>query len=412
MRKNLSVFFFIFLFFTLDDAFSQEKNVYSLSEAIDVALKNNPEVKIAEKEIESAKGRKLQAFSPQQPDLTFSWEGIYSGQPLNRANTRLIGVEQTLEFPYKLFVKKSVSNREIDITYENLNRTKSLITAEGKRAFYRINHQQKLLEILESSVGLLRQFQEATLLKYQSGDLPYFEVVRAKVEIAKTQNEIIEAKKELISAKNNLNLLLGRKGSEDFQLKDELIFVPFLKDKAETVQEFSQKNHTLKIAKFTKERENKNLHLANLSFIPDLRFSGGFFSERGGKFIPSFQIGFSLPLWWWNPQGQIQENKANLNSAQLREIAFERIVKSEIEKAYELVKISEEQVLLFEKSILIEVDEELKAGINSYQYNQIEAFGLLDIYRTNKTTKIEYYKALFNYLSALADLEVAGEITQ
>ncbi len=411
MCKNV-LLIFTFLFLIVNQVFSQEKDIYSLDKAIETALHNNPEVKIAEKEIESAKGRRLQSFAPQQPDLSFSWEGIYTGQPLNRANTRLIAIEQNLEFPYKLLVKKSVSNREIDISYENLSRIKSLITTEVKKVFYRINHQQKLLEILESSLGLLRQFQEATLLKYQSGDLPYFEVIRAKVEIAKTQNEIIEAKKELISAKNNFNLLLGKKGAEDLELKDELVYAPFLKEKQQTIQELSQKNHTLNIAQIVKERENKNLQLANLSFIPDLNFSGGFFSERGEKFIPSFQIGFSLPLWWWSPKGQIQENKANLKSAEIRQIAVERVVKSEIEKAYELVKISEEQVLLFEKSILKEIDEELKAGINSYQYNQIEALGLLDIYRTNKTTKLEYYKALYNYLSDLADLEVAGEITQ
>lgn|SRR5574341_1229169 len=403
---------FTFLFLVFNPAFSQEQSSYSLAEAIDMALRNNPEVKVAEKGIEAAKGRKSQAFSLQQPDLSFSWEGIYPGQPLNKANTRVIGAEQTLEFPYKLFVRKSVSNSEIDISYENLSRTKSLITTDVKKAFYRVNYLQKLFETLESTLGLLRQFQEATLLKYQSGDLPYFEVIRAKAEIAKTQNEIIEAKKELISAKNNLNLLLGRKGSEDFQLKDELAFVPLLKDKSETVQEFSGKNHNLKIARLAKEREDKNLQLANLSFVPDLKFSGGFFSERGEKYIPTFRIGFSLPLWWWNQKGQIQENKANLKSAEIRQTTVERVVKSEIEKAYELVKISQEQVLLFEKSILKEVDEELKAGINGYQYNQIEALSLLDIYRTNKTTKIEYYRALFNYLSALADLEVAGEISQ
>jgi len=412
MHKNLSVFFFTFLFFTFDGAFSQEKNVYSLSEAIDVALKNNPEVKISEKEIESAKGRRLQAFSPQQPYLSFSWEGIYSGQPLNRANTRLIGIEQNLEFPYKLFVRKSASNREIDISYENLSRTRVLISAQVKKVYYRVNYQQKLLEILESTVGLLRQFQEATLLKYQAGDLPYFEVIRAKVEIAKTQNEIIEAKKELVSAKKNFNLLLGKKGSDAFELRDEQSFVPFLKDKQETIQEFSQKSYTLKIAQITKEKEDKALDLAKMSFIPDLKFSGGFFSDRGEKFIPSFEIGFSFPLWWWSPRGQVQEKKANLKIAETRQVALDRIVKSEIEKAYELVKISEEQVLLFEKSILKEIDEELKAGINSYQYNQIDALSLLDIYRTNKAAKTEYYKALFSYLSGLADLEVAGEITQ
>jgi outer membrane protein TolC len=265
---------------------------------------------------------------------------------------------------------------------------------------------------LDFTLELLNQFQKATLFKYQSGDLLYFEVVRAKVEIAKTQNEVLEAKKELISAKMEFNLLLGKKGSEEFELADSLAYVPFDKSKEKAVEEFVHQNRTLKITQLSRERESKSLSLAKTSFIPDLHFSGGYLSESGGKFIPSFEVGFSLPLWWWNPKGQIQENKANLRIAYIREQAMERTVRSEIESAYDIVKASQEQVVLFEKTLLKEIGEELKAGINSYQYNQIDALGLLDIYRTNKTTQIEYYKTLFNYLSALADMEVSGEETE
>ena len=400
---------FLVLFSTIVTGLAQEKHIYSLQEAIDQALQNNPKVLIGQREIESARGKKLQSSSPDQPELTFAWEGIPSGQPLSRANERTISLEQNIEFPSKLLLRKGVANREIDIAMENLNRTKALITAEVKKAYFRVSYQLKLVETLEFTLGLLKQFQDATLVKYQSGYLPYFEVVRAKVEIAKTQNEIIETKKELVSVKSEFNLLLGKKGSEEFELKDVPSYVPFEKSKEQMVPELAQKNRTLKIAQLSREKESQSLKLAQTSFIPDLRFSGGYVSETGEKFVPSFEVGFSLPLWWWKPKGAIQENRANLKIAEIREVAFDRIVKSEIEKAYELVKASEEQVLLFEKTLLREIDEELEAGISSYQYNQIDALGLLDIYRTNKTSKIEYHRALYNYLSALADLEVAGE---
>ena len=389
----------------------QEKVTYTLEEAIRLALINNPQIKIVEKEIDSAKGKRLQAFSLTPPELVFTWEGIPSGKSFSQANERTVSLEQNLEFPVKLFLRKDAATKELEISYEKLNRTKALVSAEVKKVYYQVNFQQKLVETLEFTLGLLKQFQEATRFKYQSGELPYFEVIRANVEVAKTQNEIIEAKRELLSAKNNFNLLLGKRGSEDLELKDELRFTPYLKDEKETLNEYRTKSRTLKITQIMMEKENKNLKLANLSFIPDLKLSGGFFSESGEKFIPSFQIGLSLPLWWWNPKGQIQENRAIFRTAQIKQETALRVVQSEIEKVYQLVRLSEEQVLLFEKNILKEIDEELKAGINSYQYNQIDALGLLDIYRTNKTARIEYYKALLNYLSGLADLEVAGEET-
>lgn len=402
----------LIIFLEINEGFVQEIHTYSQQEAIDLALQNNPEVLIAQKEIESAKGKKLQSASPEQPELSFAWEGIPAGESFSRANERTISLSQSLEFPYKLLLRRDVSNKDVEIAVENLNRTKALITSEIKKAYYRVIYQLKLVETLEFNLGLLKQFQEATLLKYQSGDLPYFEVVRAKVEIAKTQNEIIEAKKELVSVRSEFNLLLGKKGSEEFELEDALSYLPFEKSKEQILQELTQRNRTLKITQLSEERERKSLRLAKNSFIPDFNFSAGYFSESGDRFVPSFEIGLSLPLWWWNPKGQIQENKANFKIAQIRQEASARVIKSEIEKAYELAKASQEQVLLFEKTLLKEIDEELKAGINSYQYNQIDALGLLDIYRTNKTSKVEYYRALYNYLSALAELEVAGEEDQ
>ncbi|MDP3025349.1 MAG: TolC family protein [candidate division Zixibacteria bacterium] len=410
MSKNLFLWALILVLLN-GISLGQEKVTYSLEEAIRLALVNNPQIKIAEKEIDSAKGKRLQAFSLAPPELAFSWEGIPSGKSFSQANERTVSLEQNLEFPVKLFLRKDAATKELEISYERLNRAKALVAAEVKKAYYQVNYQQGLVETLEFTLDLLKQFQEATRIKYQSGELPYFEVIRANVEVAKTQNEIIEAKQELISVKNNFNLILGKRGSEDFELKDELRFTPYLKNEEETLNEYRAENRTLRIAQIFREKENVNLKLANLTFIPDLKLSGGFFSESGEKFILSFQIGLSLPLWWWNAKGQIQENRADFQTAQIKQETALRVVQSEIEKAYKLVRTSEEQVLLFEKTLLKEIDEELKAGINSYQYNQIDALGLLDIYRTNKMAKIEYYKALLNYLSGLADLEVAGEET-
>ena len=407
---------FVFIFLTLllisASGIGQEKQTYSLPEAIDRALRNNPDVLMAQKEIEAAKGRKLQAISPEQPELNLAWEGIESGGSLSKAKERNITLSQNLEFPSKYILKRGVGQREFDIALENLGRIKSLVAARVKGAYYKVKYFERLVETLEFTLGLLNQFRDATLFKYQAGELPYFEVIRAKVEIAKTQNEILEAKKELQTYQTELNLILGRFGSEELNLTDELIFVPFQESKEQTLPRLTQQSKSLKIARLTLEKEAKNLSLARSSFIPDLSLTGGMLSEGGQGYIPSFGVGITLPLWWWNPKGQIQENRANLQIAETRKQALERIVKGKIERAFDLVQASQEQVELFEKTLLKEVDEELKAGINSYQYNQIDALGLLDIYRTNKTTKTEYYKTLYNYLSALADLEVAGETSE
>ncbi len=388
---------------------AQEKPTFSLEEAVALALKQNPEVLAARRQVEQAHGKKSQASSPDQPELSFSWEKIPPSGSFSLAGDRIIEIGQNLELPHKLLLRRSAAGRDVEIAYENLERAKVMVAAQVKKTYYQVYFQQKQLESLEFTAGLLRQFLEATLSKYQAGGLAYFEVVRAKVEVAKTENEIIGARAELTSAETDFNLVLGRTGSEDFDLTDKPFFVPYVKSKDETVRELLKKSRTLKIAQLAKERESRNLKLARWSLVPDLKLTGGFQSEAGGEFRPNVGVGFSLPLWWWGPKGGITENRASLQISEIRQEALNRVIAGEIERRYSLVKAAEGQMSLFEKSLLREVDEELKAGINAYQYNQIEALNLLDIYRTVKTTRIEYYKAFLNYLSALVDLETAGE---
>jgi len=388
---------------------AQEKSSFSLEQAIVQAIKQNPEILAAQRQIEQARGRRLQASSPDQPELSFSWEKIPSGGSFSQAGDRIIEIGQNVPLPNKLFLKRGAASRDVDIAFENLGRIQTLVSAQVKKAYYAVFFQQKTLESLEFTAGLLQQFQEATLSKYQAGSSAYFEVVRARVEAAKTQNEIIAAQAELVSARTDFNLILGRAGSEDFELTDRPAFVPYDKSKEAAIRELLQKSRTLKIAQLTKEREGRNLQLARWNFFPDLRLVGGYQSEAGGDFRPGVGFGLAIPLWWWGPGGGVKENRAGYQVAEIRRLAAERILSGEIERSYELVKSAERQMALFEKTLLKEVDEELKAGINAYQYNQIDALNLLDIYRTSKTTKIEYYKAFLNYLSAIADLEIAGE---
>jgi outer membrane protein TolC len=95
--------------------------------------------------------------------------------------------------------------------------------------------------------------------------------------------------------------------------------------------------------------------------------------------------------------------------AQIQLEAVNRNVTTAIENAHRSVKAAEEQVRLFEETLLRDVEDELRSGVSHYQTDQIDALNLIDIYRTYTATQAEYYRALYNYYVALADLEVAGE---
>ena len=133
---------------------------------------------------------------------------------------------------------------------------------------------------------------------------------------------------------------------------------------------------------------------------------------KAGGFDQFFglNIGVSLPMFYSSGvRGDIHEAEANLSISDIRyQYAKTRVAQS-IRTAFNNLSFAEEQLRLFDTSLLRDVEDELRAGLTAYQNGQIDLLNLFDIYRTYRTTKVEYSRTVYNTLVALTELEVAGE---
>jgi len=412
----------LFLSFFLINSSDAQENI-TLQQAVALALANNPQVLAAQKKVEVAQARILQAEA--FPDLVFgaSWEEIPSNFDVTKAGERNIGLVQPLEFPGKRGARGQVAKIETQFFEENLQRARLLISAEVKRAYYQTWLNQKSAANFEAIADLLQQFRETATVRYQAQKAPFLEVLRAKTELAKINNELIAARREAQNALAELNRLLGRPGSTPLALADDFSYQPFDKTLDVVINEIRQTSAAQRMAAALVERGRAQIRLAQKSYLPD--FAVGLFNQkRDGQppFTPEnpfgntesglwgIEVGVSIPLWFWKgPRGAAQEAHAAFGLAQIQYDAIERNIITAIENAYRSVKAAEEQVRLFEESLLRDMEDELRTGIAHYQTDQIDVLNLIDIYRTYTETKAEYYRALFNYHVALADLEAAGE---
>ena len=202
---------------------------------------------------------------------------------------------------------------------------------------------------------------------------------------------------------------MGHNSNEPFILTSDISYTPFDKNITQVTDEIKSKNNTLKIMNISLQKNQRSQSLSYVGLFPD--FGVGLRKDRVDK-TDSWGIEFkmNIPLYfWWKQTGEIEEAQAYLSSARIMLSATERNVSRAIEDTYGFIKSSEEQVKNFHQILLPEIENGLKTGITNYQTGQIDALNLLDIYRTYKTAKIEYAKALYNYLSAVAELEIAGE---
>ena len=382
----------------------------TLEQAVGLALKQNPDIAAAQKELAASQGKRLQMEAIPDPEIVFSDEGIAFGKTGKAASSEQevsFGIQQSLEFPGKRALRAKIGRYGEDIASLGFERIRMVIRAKVKTAYYKAKFAERTIAALEKTSALLDQLIEMITIRYQAGAAAYSDVLRAKVEKARLQNQVLEERKAWTEDAAALNLLLGRMGDEPLNLFTDISYVPFDKSLTEFKAEAISSRPSLKMMDLKLHQADTGLKLANLNYLPD--FSLGLFSPslRGGAW--GFALSFSVPLWWNRQKGERMEAAAVKDISQIAADARQKSILSRIETAYAAAKTAEEQVRIFEQKLLGEMEDELKISIEYYQYGKMEPFSLLDLYRTYTTTQLEHLKALYLYLVSLTDLEVAGE---
>lgn len=402
---------------------SQSIDKLSLQDVLMIALQSNLEVLRAQKEINAASGRVLQAGRIPNPEIGVTWNESPSSFNLGDADERDIGISQTIEFPTKRSHRVGVASLDKRITELNLERIKRLVTARVKKTYVALLFTQEIAENLQEQVKLLKDFQSLVTARYQAGQSNYLDVIRAKVEIARINNEIAEAFREVRLKEAELNLILGRSAENRIQAIDSLTYLPISLQRDSLLSEATQRSATLGLARHSLNRQKEFLSLSKTSYLPD--FSLGLFHQRRAEEPPfnqnnfrgttsnslGFQVGISIPLWFWQePKGQVQEASALLDVAAINLSQTEKSVRTSVLNAIDFVQVTDAQVRTFDTSLLKDASDILATAIAQYQNNQIDVLNLLDVYRTYRATRVEYARALSNYMIALAELEAAGEL--
>lgn len=406
----------LLVLFVASVASAQTTEKLSLNDALTIALNNNPEISAAQKEIDAAFGRVLQAGRFPNPELSVTYNEVPTNFNFGDAGEKDVGLSQSIEFPGKRGSRIDVAEHGKSIAEFSLSRTRTIVSAKVKRTYYQSLLAGEVVSNLEFTIALLSDFLKTVTERYQAGASKYLDVIRAKVEVTRLRNDLAEARREQQTRLGELIVLLGRSGNTSFVLSDSLTHQLLGISQDSAVELYTSQSNFLKIVEREAQRSQSVLSLSRTSYLPDfslgvaLQKRPGFISPTGSDSYLGFQFGVTVPLWFWQgPRGEVQEAEALLNISTLHIEAGRLRVRQNILNAFRAALVAQEQLQLFDTSLLRDVEDELNAGISAYQNNQVDALNLFDIYRTFRATKIEYARALYNLLVAKAELEVAGE---
>ena len=425
----------------------------TLEKARELALVNNPQIKLASEAVKKSDARVTEAragllptfsaFSSYQrawdlqtsviPNFlkdTFVQMNVPGADALPDYLEMAFGLENTLVYGINIsqpiYVGGAVWNGyQISQSARNITRsqhqaTRQAILMEVTNAYNGVLFARSVMGVMQQSVAAAEKNLEQVRNFRATGMSSDFDVLRAEVQLANYMPQLISAKNNAHLAVSNLLRLLGLSDNELVIISEELTYVPS-EHSGQDFQELVQLALEARpeIAMLGEQRliARKQLSLARASLLPSLVFGTSYQYQgqrndldfTGDDFLKSFNSSLSLSVPIFSGLGnnaRIQQAKIGLNETGYQEEALIQGIKLEVEGAYYTMKEAEQNVATQSK-VIASAEEALRLVNLRYAEGASTQLEVMNVEVALNQARLNYQRTLFEYNTALTALKKA-----
>ncbi|MBF8249095.1 MAG: hypothetical protein HW374_1895 [Bacteroidetes bacterium] len=388
--------------------FGQEAQREELQFLVIEALTRNPEVAAATIQMRVAERRIPQASALDDPQLIFKLMEI-PGTNFNQATYANVELMQMIRFPTKLSKQRDIAVVQAEHAHHDHIEKELEIVARLKSIYAMLQYARAALVLNQENQKLLEQIQSVATTQYSVGKASQQEVLKASVELAKLRAEEASLQQEVITAESMMKALLNRPATAPIG-ELEILPVEPLRQPLDTLLHYAAVNRPMLIHdSLTVVESGLNLDLMQQEYLPDLKFSVEYvrmpvvMENRW-----SFNAGITIPFAPWTlskASSRVEEAEAQTLVQQSNLQWSRRMVDALIREAYAKVKAAEFEVNTYEKTILPQSEQSVRAQLTEYQTGKTAFIMLLDSYRMLRMSKTDAAMARMKHTRALATLE-------
>jgi len=395
---------------------------YTIDEGVALAQAQNPEIAIARKKVQGARGGWIEARSGYIPSLSSS--GLYDKRQ-QQSETRLreedynarLQVEQNLYTGGAVTSQVAIAQLNIDKANYELQEIVSRVTLDVRIAFNELLLNRAKVRVRQHSVRVLDEELKSQQQSFSAGIVGKLNVQRAEVALANEQPELFNADTQLRNSYLRLSELFGMDAPSGtavapFEVSGELQYQPNHPDLNDCLARADANRAVIKARQKDIEIEDRQYILDRSGLRPHVRAFSGYevYSERDPEVGQEFNYGYVVGInATWNifdgfaTKGRMQATHARREAAVQALAAAHRSVASEVRGAFFDLEQAE-RVLETETRNVQTADEALEiakgnfaAGLGT-QLDTLQAAS--DVTRT-RTTRLS---AIYLHNVALARL--------
>ena len=357
--------------------------------------------------------RRRRAVAEAQVLIAGEWPNPTLVSAYTRAEPRWQpSLSQLIELGGKRGHRIDVARNELRLTELDVDAALRTLRHDVRAVYFNLALARNNYELGQQALAQAKELADIARTRFEAGDIAQFEVLQAELGVDRATNDLGRLENTERIARALLNQLLNREPESPLDQRDSL-FVRLGPVSTQTLigQSLSQ-NVELRAAEQQIKTEESRLKLARAQRVPDLTLEPGLETlDSAHPNGPGFKMQVSVPLPIFNRGGaEIKRSSAMLDQLRAERDAARQRISSDIGRAALNLETARKQVEFYETRLLPEAERLRQLAIESYQVGQTGLLSVIDATRNARDVRQAYLQALFDYQTALADLEQAAGV--
>lgn len=404
----------------------------TLDQVLEIALSENPMIKVAGEEVRLKKEARKEAYAGLFPEVSLAgsyqraikkqkmamdFQGETTIIQMGRANTYEGGLNVALPiFAPALYRTINLTRTDVELAVEKARSSELDLVNQVTKAYYQLLLAQDSYDVLKKSYDQAEATFNVTKAKYEQGTVSEYDKIRAEVQMRNLTPSVVSARNGINLARLQLKVLMGIGAETKIgitgNLKDyELVMF----EQQLAGNELNLENNSdLKQMELNKELLDRMLKIQNTNFMPTLGASFNYaytsmnedFRITHYDWFPRSTLGLSLtvPLFKASNFTKVKQVKIQKQQLVFNQTNLERQLHMQATSHLDNMSASSEQVLSNKESVL-QAEKGRTIAEKRYEVGKGTILELNDSEVALTQAKLSYHQSIYDYLTAKADLD-------
>ncbi len=409
----------------------------TIKSAIEIAISDNPTIKIAGQEIERQKYVKKETQGNLMPNLTgsgsygynlmnpvmFMPENVFGpgtggAMRMGFANSFTGGLSLSIPlFVPTVYQALKLNDEQMQQAVEQARSSKINLATSVKKSYYGVLLAKTSIELISENIALAEEIVRTNQNAYNQGVVSEYDLIASKVQLSNLNPTLYEAQSALYNSRLMLNMLIGLPLNTPIRLEEDLTsFTDYINDNNDHQIDL-ENNSDLKLIEIQQRMLELQLKAQKAGRIPTLAAVGQYqvLSQNNTLDIGSYDwrgtasvgLQLSIPIFAGlkniNKERQIKNQKFQL---ELQRDYLEQSLSVEVQSAISNIESAKKQM-----DANLEAKEQAKKGYKIAKTRYETGLGtIVDLNQAQvqlMQADMGYSQSIFNYMSAQADYDKA-----